>query len=273
MTFLRKIHKFGSPFKLSLLFCALSPVAQAQSQYFNGRDIDYWNKGNKSQKEEDPDTNSFLFVKSASPETTPTLSHSSPPSPRIRENDARPFSWEDYNDPKKATFWDDGGDYIPPRPYRELVINPTPENAKKYLEWQVSKMKSVETVNRLLGNSSGSSPSAQSNRAPSAKPSKNAFEWKKVDVLFFYLSTCPHCKRNLPEVSELKRKGARLIAVQIDSEKTIVVPGAVGFDDALKAQFKISATPTWIMMANGHLERSEQYLSLDALTGLAKRLF
>jgi hypothetical protein len=81
MTFLRKTHKFRSPFKLSLLFCALSPVAQAQSQYFNGRDIDYWNKGNKSQKEEEPDTNSFLSEKSPSPETTPTLSHSSPPSP------------------------------------------------------------------------------------------------------------------------------------------------------------------------------------------------
>lgn len=257
------------------LAISLLPVAAlAQNSYFGGKDIDYWNKGNRVQAWDEP-VAAVPGLPTPTPTPGPQAASSAPLSPRIRDNDARPFSWDDYNDPRKPTYWDDGGDYIPPRPYRELVANPTKENAKKYIEWQVSKMKSVETFTRALASvgSSPSAPASTQSRQPSSSVPRQAFDWRKVDVLYFYLTTCPYCKRNLPEVAQLKTQGARLVAIQIDVQNPLLIPGAVPFDDAMKSQFQIAATPTWIMMAGGHMERAEQYLSMDSLTAMAKRLF
>lgn len=255
---------------VSLLSCS----AMAQSSFFGGKDIDYWNKGNRVQAWDEPAA-TIPGLPTPSPTPSSQAASAGPLSPRIRDNDARPFSWDDYNDPRKPTYWDDGGEYIPPRPYRELVANPTKENAKKYIEWQVSKMRSVETFTRALA-SVGTGSSSQTNtqsRQPSNGVPRQDFDWRKVDVLFFYVTSCPYCKRNHPEVTRLKSLGARLVAIQIDAQNPLLIPGAIPFDDAMKSQFQISATPTWIMMAGGRMERAEQYLSIDSLTAIAKKLF
>lgn len=211
--------------------------------FFGERDLDYWNEGKRVKP----------FVPSAaSPDDM--MDDALPES--IRGRDDKPFSWKNYADPTSILFWDDGGDWVPPRPFREAAANPTSENLERYLDWQARKMAVVSRFQKALaaaGTSVGSESAVQANKTPgdekSASPTLN---WKAVDLIYFYQTSCPHCRAAQPVVESLRRRGVRVSFVQLDAHRNPPLrTGSIPYNEAHDRQFNITSTPTWAFRLGG----------------------
>jgi thiol-disulfide isomerase/thioredoxin len=218
--------------------------AQGNS-YFGENDIDYWREGKKVKP----------FVPSLQPQKAETP-RSIPSGSIIRQSDALPFDWKNYDDPKSPEFWDDGGDYVAPRPLREAVANPTPENLERYANWQAKRLVVIAEFNQKLvahsiskRDSSNAVSNSLINKQKSSPTKKIAtnINLREVNLIYFYQSSCPHCQAEKEHVEELKRKGVQVTFVQLDADENapLHVP-SVPYSALLSKQFAITATPTWI---------------------------
>ncbi len=129
------------------LISAISLSASAQ-EFFEGTDLDYWNQG--------PRPMSMPLYKKS--ESKPRLSLL-PNGSVIRQRDAGEFNWKDYEDPASDVFWDDGGEYVPPRPMRVAAANPTSENIARYLAWQKKKLAVITSFEQEIAKQRLSEPS------------------------------------------------------------------------------------------------------------------
>jgi thiol-disulfide isomerase/thioredoxin len=224
--------------------CAHSAWAQSQS-YFGDSDIDYWREGKK--------------VKPFVPSIIPPKNGTGMPTPAgsiIRQSDALPFDWKNYDDPKSPEFWDDGGDYVAPRPLREAVANPTPENLEKYANWQAKRLVVIAEFNqKLVAHSLAKESYANSRLKPTLNkqmvsdslPQADKLNLREVSLMYFYQSSCPHCLAEKELVEALRRNGIQVTFVQLDPDENAPLhTPSVPYSQAFSKQFAITATPTWI---------------------------
>jgi hypothetical protein len=239
--------------RTALVACWLSAAAVAPGEargqaYFHQQDLDYWNeveRGSRSEAEQASDR-------------------------PLRPLDAGEFRWDDYEDPKKDVFWDDGGDYIPPRPLRVAAADPTPANVARYLRWQRRKVEVIERLNREVSRQSGRPERAPAMTAPAAartpppsvavQPQEAAsirqggapIDWRRVELVFFYSSDCPHCQASTSTVEALEGLGAKVIPVQMDWRKRPpLLPGSVNYTAEIAREQPIDAVPTWVAAYRG----------------------
>ena len=250
--------------KMHLLFInvMLVPASVALAQYgdegffrfFGGRDIDYWQLGKTVH---DP----LSAVEAPIPKATPVApENASAPqfsgSTVVREADAKPFSWDKYRDPRAPEFWDDGGDWIPPRPFREAAANPTNENVGEYLAWQGRKTAVVSKFQHVL--------------SEKAMPFS---DWKKLGIAYFYQSKCSHCQASMPTVEDAKSRGAKFTFVQLDyAENAPLHRPSIPYTEAWKNRFPVEATPTWILKLDGKTLSLTGSISIEELSRSAASL-
>lgn len=223
--------------------CEHRAWAQGHS-YFGDSDLDYWREGKKIKP----------FVQPLQPLQAPKVEipKLAPSGSIIRQSDAFPFDWKNYEDPKSPEFWDDGGDYVAPRPLREVVVNPTSENLERYAAWQAKRLVVIAEFNQKLlahelakGKASSSSPSKNQRMLPQ-KAASNV-NLREVSLMYFYQSSCPHCQASREQVEDLRRKGVQVTFVQLDADENAPLHSpSVPYSAALSKQFAITATPTWI---------------------------
>lgn len=221
-------------------------IAFAQ-EFFGGSDIDYWNEGVK------PMTKTRLLVPTSTPKLSVPIDQSlAPTGSVIRQMDSKPFDWKNYEDPKSDAFWDEGGDYIPPRPFRVVAADPTPENVAKLVHWMQKKMSLTLGIETAIKNQAvGVEPRVLPKKWVS-ETKKSGISWKKMQIVYFYQTTCPHCQKNLPVVYELKRLGVQVMPVQLDwKTNPPLLAGSVKYDAELEAARPITATPTWLISYQG----------------------
>lgn len=224
-----------------LVLVFLSPAASAEEsiavRFFDGQDLDYWGEGKR--------------VKPFMPQARPLTEKQSsllPSGSLIRQRDALPFDWKKYEDPKNPEFWDDGGDYVAPRPLREAVANPTQENLEKYAEWQARRVAVVAEFNRkLLVQNAAQKDTIGTAKEKRSEQSLKRLNLREVQLLYFYQSSCPHCQAAKAQVEELRRKGVHVTFIQLDSEESPPLhQPSVKYSSSLSKQFAVSATPTWV---------------------------
>ncbi len=243
-------------------------TANAEVSFFDGKDIDYWREGKLS--------GSGVGGLGKDAKVSPPL----PPSSSIRESDKSPFDWKKYEDPSNVEFWDDGGDYVAPRPLREAVANPTRENLEKYLEWQAQRLVVLGRFNEKLAElqfskDNGKSSKKSGGEPPSKRdetPRKAAIRYPEVTLLYFYQTSCPHCQASKPEVESLQKKGVRVSFIQLDGLPPLH-PGSLPYNLTLKNQFDIQATPTWIFRRKESVARFEGRKSYEELHEAMAGLF
>lgn len=222
-------------------FVLVRPAALAEEsiavRFFDGQDIDYWSEG----KQVKP------FIPQARP-VTEKQSSLLPSGSLIRQRDALPFDWKKYEDPKNPEFWDDGGDYVAPRPLREAVANPSQENLEKYAEWQARRVAVLAEFNRkLLLQNAAQKDSRISEKKTRSEQSRTQLNFREVQLLYFYQSSCPHCQAAKAQVEELRRKGVHVTFIQLDTEESPPLHHpSVKYSSSLSKQFAVSATPTWV---------------------------
>lgn len=255
-------------FALLCCWASASPVALAEGtrdvRFFDGQDIDYWNEGKQ--------------VKPFVPQARPLVEKPHPLLPSgslIRQRDALPFDWTKYEDPKNPEFWDDGGDYVAPRPLREAVANPTQENLEKYADWQARRVAVLAEFNRklILQNSTQKVASSSAKQTRSVE-SRSPLNLKEVQLLYFYQSSCPHCQAAKAQVEELRRKGLSVTFIQLDSDESPPLhQPSVKYSSALSKQFAVSATPTWVFRRRESSVRLQGAQSDEEIRREISRLF
>lgn len=209
--------------------------------FFGGRDIDYWQEGRR--------------VKEASPEKASSEPLSGPNI--LRSQDAKPFAWTNYQDPLKPEFWDDGGDWIPPRPFREAAASPTPENIKAYLKWQEQKGAVVSKFQAALEGNQKS-------------PQEPVIPWNTIKVAYFYQSACPHCQASVPLVESLRDLGVQMTLVQMGPGAPLHEP-SIPYDQTWAKEFPVSATPTWVIKQGAKVTTRSGALSMAEFTHIVNQ--
>ena len=167
--------------------------------YFDAN-IDYWNKEHKD----------------VSKKTVPKKSSSQSKTSR---ND---FDWDKYLDPKNDEFFQEGN-HTPPAPLMELARNPTDENIKKWFKLIEMKNKLTSRLQKKL-----QEHVAQNKKGLKAQEieliseatqnlPQNHVDFRRFKFRMYFESSCPHCKRMMGTMEELRDQGFYIELVQIDS--------------------------------------------------------
>ena len=273
---MREYQRNSSPTRVAAVLLAMCSSAALADGFFGGRDLDFWKEG----KRVVPAVPTPGVKKDVAPQDTALP----PPSGSIiRQRDALPFDWKRYDSPSNPEFWDDGGDYVAPRPLREAVANPTKENLERYVAWQAKRLEVVAVFGEklaahALGSASGNAPSGP--RDPErqgprlASRMESPVRWNEVEILYFYQTSCPHCRAEKEHIEDLARRGARVSFVQLDAgERPPLHARSIAYTREHSAQFAITATPTWILRRREKVVRLEGEQSDDVLTTRAAALF
>ena len=130
------------------------------------------------------------------------------------------FSWNEYLNPQKDKFFEEGN-YSPPKPYLELIRNPTDENIKNWF-------KIIDTKNKLLSRLQNRVQEYSSKNKKFAHGAKNKIEKLEsfksrpnIERFHFRLyidSKCPHCERMLETMKLLQKDGYYVEVKQIDND-------------------------------------------------------
>lgn len=237
---------------LSVLLVAVNAYAANDLwNWFGGRDIDYFTEGKKVK---DPLRPEIKFQKNER--------HVSKGRLPIRDYDKLPFDWADYEDPSSPVFFDEGGDYIPPRPYQILAANPTRENAAKLKRWQQKKAETTAMMQKLLLHDE-----EEERRLASVK-------WRDVGVYYFYSSTCSVCREEAPVLKEMEALGVQITPIQIDYEsQPALYPKSLNYDIHFQKSFEINVTPTFVVFGNNTSRRWEGYTSSTLFKSQIANLF
>ena len=226
---------------LCVLLSFSTTVAATPFYFFGGRDIDYWREGRRVGEVPSEDSSS----KETSPKDTSSKLQIGPNI--IRSQDTSPFAWDNYKDPKKAEFWDDGGDWVPPRPFREAAASPTEENIRAFLRWQEQKSQVIANFQKALDHKTQKALS---------------INWSEVKLAYFYQSSCPHCQASAPLVEELKKLGVQVTGVQIGEGEPLHTP-SFHYDAQWAREFQVKATPTWVIQHRGRIATLTGYITMN----------
>lgn len=258
-----------------LLMCSsicLTSVYAKEFQYFSGRDIDYWGEGKM--------VSESIFVRNEETTKENNQAYFSGSNP-IRSSDTKHFDWNNYKDPSKAEFWDDGGDWIPPRPFREAVANPTKENIKSYLEWMMKKTEMVDKFQIALTSYTSGAPEKQLPKIEQnpklnkeiTKQNARDLNWQKVQIAYFYQTACPHCRSSANVIEEAQNLGANVKFVQLDANKNPPLhENSIPYDENLERDFHVTVTPTWFVKVGSNYTELTGEMNFIELSNVAKQL-
>ena len=231
--------------------------------YFNGKDIDYWSEG-KSVSSQLPKKTKLI----------PENAEFSQPHFSIRQRDSLPFDWNNYQNPSSPEFWDDGGDYIAPRPLREAVSNPTAENLDKYAAWQAKRIVLIAEFDQKLSARRGIEQAEKSKNKKGAKKKIAHLNLREIQLMYFYQSSCTHCRAEKNHVESLARQGIQVTYIQLDSDTLPPLhKNSVPYSKTLSKQFQISATPTWVFRRREKTAQLQGAQSDEAIQSEILKLF
>lgn len=86
---------------------------------------------------------------------------------------------------------------LPPLPAMRYLTDPTPENAKAYVDWNTKRMEAIEKAQNLLQPTSGPN-------SPQAQMVGSLQDIKAVE--FFFSPTCPYSIQQAPVIEGLGKK-------------------------------------------------------------------
>ena len=194
----------------------------------------------------------------------------------VRSSDSKRFSWHNYQDPKNPEFWDDGGDWIPPRPFREAAALPSNENIDAYLAWQMKKTEVTTRLQEAIGVRADVLLKRFENtrtKISRTEPRVSQIPWTSLQVAYFYQSTCPVCNESIPLVEELQKRGVKFHFIQLDFDtKAPLFANSLPYDREIQKQFNIKATPTWIFKVGQNSVMKQGRLSLKEIMKILEDL-
>ena len=211
--------------------------------YFN-QSIDYWNKAQKKD--------------------SPPILKKEPVTKKESENK---FNWNRYLNPKskddlKEVFRE--GNYTPPAPLLEVAQNPTDENIKRWFAVVKRKNELLSRVNSRMAE--------YLNKKKKLKPEeKKLIESKrirnqvgKVDhkrfrFRMYFESSCPHCKRMMPELVKLQDIGFFIELRQIDNNKRYAKGLPFVVRQASQAELKEKKVNAWPVLFIGDTQKKLIY--------------
>jgi len=157
------------------------------------------------------------------------------------------------------------GVYVPPKPVREFLETPTPENAAAYQQWNLARLHKVLAAQAVLDELNGiqsgfSAPGAQrgaggategsepdlgapgTSPPPSGKtaggPTPPAGPWlasppragRGTEILYLLATWCPFCAKQTPIIAEFVRAHPEVpvVGIALDSRPETVAPYAEG---------------------------------------------
>lgn len=238
--------------------------AAALFGFFDGRDIDYWVEGRLV-------SNPLMLGGGESPSLPSGAPFSG--SSLVRSGDSQPFTWDAYQSPKSPEFWDDGGDWIPPRPFREAVAVPTPSNIDQYLAWQGRKAEVLSKFQTALAQRAAGLLPKEPAKPKTAQVEPQQVPWDQIKIAYFYQSSCPHCQASAETIESARRFGAQVTFIQLDhrSSPPLHTP-SLPYDQDWNKAFSVTSTPTWIFSFHGQPRKHTGAMSLSELTSLVSSL-
>lgn len=87
---------------------------------------------------------------------------------------------------------------LPPLPALKVLVNPTEQSAKEYVEWNQKRMKALQNAQDLLKKASGA------DQLPGASVVDDIRKIKSVS--FFFWTSCPYSEQQVPALEELAKK-------------------------------------------------------------------
>lgn len=190
--------------------------------------------------------------RTSAPNVAPAVTNeasSTPPSPKkssIRELDEEPFDWAAYQDPTDVRFWDDGGDWVPSRPLRETLANPTPENVARYRRWTEQKLELAQMGQQAIWGAAPTRQVVDTARSEVVSESQPRVSWDGIRVVYFYQSGCPHCRASIPLVQDLRKRGVEVLPVYLDRPEPELGESSP-YTAEMRASLPVEGTPTWLV--------------------------
>lgn len=191
-------------FLFLIALAAAFSVTAEELKFFESEPIEYWKK---------------LEIKRVE-EVSPTTSEIKPKLKVKRDQ------WDRYLKPKsiedlKEVFRE--GEHTPPLPLLMGIQNPTYQNAQNWLKYIrlknslsrpfLEKIRQIKMAEKSPENIVAINTIERSVSA--AVPTSN--DWDRFRFRMYFDSKCPHCKNMFNTLSELKKRGFYVEAVQVDS--------------------------------------------------------
>lgn len=184
---------------IAMLF--IIPLKCFSFDYFDKK-IDYWNEAKPQDKKE-------IVVQKKEPEP---------------EQESKSFDWNKYLDPKNDEFFKEG-DYTPPKPFMELVRNPTDQNIKNWFKLMETKNKLSSRLQKRITefNSQGVVDKRVSTELSQVAEQSKPFEhdFSRYRFRLYFDSKCPYCKKMFSTMKELQNLGYFVELRQLDSDLSV----------------------------------------------------
>jgi len=230
--------------KKYLLFMLAIFISHSSSfafDYFESN-IDYWNKSDKEVNKKSPTKES---------KTVPMLPQQS-------------FDWNKYLDPKNDEFFKEG-DHTPPAPLMELARNPTDENIKKW--FKLIEMKNdltsrlQERLQEYVVKNKGSLKAEETNIISKASHDlpQTHVDHKRFKFRMYFESSCPHCKRMMKTMEDLRGEGFYVELVQIDTNIEVRKSLSFPVTHATKKELEEKKINAWPVLFIADLKKNLVY--------------
>lgn len=208
-------------------------------EYFDTR-IDYWNKMPKESSQNAP----------PSPPVTKDSDH---PTKEIKK-----FDWKKTLDPKNEEFFREGN-HVPPAAFMELARDPSDLNIKNWFKLIEKKNKLSsrlqKRIAKYLKKNRKLEPNARQALVQNLKSLPQIkHDYKRFRFRMYFESSCPHCKRMVNTLKDLRDIGYFVEIKQIDKKPiALPFPTTPATKEELKAK-NINAWPV-LFIADSSKER------------------
>lgn len=231
----------------AFLFVVVSSQAFA-IDYFN-QSIDYWNSKRVESKD------------SSSPEEVTTTKKEKD---QVKKDK---FSWNRYLNPKttedfKEVFRE--GDYTPPTPLLEVAKNPSDENIKNWFAVVKKKNEFLAKINIRMGeylkkhkDIKPEEKQLVEQKLRNTQPS--TVDFKRFRFRMYFESSCPHCKRMMPELIKLQNMGFFVELRQIDHNQKFAQGLPFPVTQASQAELKEKNINAWPVLFVGDTQKKVIY--------------
>ena len=224
---------------LVIAFSIFIPLLHLMAFDYFDSDIDYWNEQwrGQEQKQEQGQLN--------------------------QKEKALEFDWNKHLNPKNEEFFKEGS-YTPPAAFMELVRNPNDENIKNWFALVAKKNQlSQQLMERiqvyLAKNQKVARPNRDIMQNIASNLSQNPKDYKNFRFRLYFESTCPHCKRMMQTMSELRERGYYVELRQIDTNNKEAQPLPFPVTHATKRELREKNITSWPVLFVGDLERKMVY--------------
>jgi len=222
---------------LIFLYLIMFTILRAEEMEYFDTQIDYWEEKSSPKKKAEKKLK-----------------------PKIKESE---FKWGQYLNPEKDEFFREG-EYLPPKPFMELVRRPTDKNItmwSKYIDKKNELLARLQLrMEQYLDKNKDKMPKQAINEFKNQVnkvESKISYDTKQYRFRFYLESSCPHCKKMITTIKELQNKGYYVEARMIDKNSRLKLPFPVlqASKEEIK-KYKIKSVPFLIV---GDLKKKVVY--------------